>query len=192
VALQLDVGQGGVQRVAVGRPPRQPDPEGEVLARGEVLVDVGAVRHHAEDGAHGLRLAHAVVAGHRDRAARGAQERADDLEQRGLAGAVAAQQRDGLAGADLEVDPVEDALGAEDASETGDADEWCGANHPSNRPILTYAPRAVKEARTRSPPIIRASSASTAAMSTAPPTAHIRTPPRAWSSSRLAPPGGGG
>ena len=92
-------------------------------------------QHHAQDRAGRLGLSHAVVTADRRRAAGGTKQRGDDLEERRLAGAVGSQQRDRLAGADVEIDAVEDTPGTEDADETDYADEWYG-NHASNLGIL--------------------------------------------------------
>ena len=52
-------------------------------------------------------VAHDVVAVGGDGAGRGRDDAADDVDQRGLAGAVRPEQREDLAAADLEVDVLE-------------------------------------------------------------------------------------
>jgi hypothetical protein len=76
------------------------------------------------------------------------QEGGDDLQQGRLAGAVGAEQRDGLAGDHVEVHAIENPLGTEDANETRDANEGYGTHAPS-RVILTHCPETVKEAGRR-------------------------------------------
>ena len=135
MALELD---GGERRGEVGgRDARAPErrPEREVLARREVLVDVGAVGHQAQVPPHGLGLADGVVPGHHDPPAGRAQERRQDLEQRRLARAVGAEQRDGLAARHVEGDAVQRPVGAERLAEVGDADEGVGG-HQWNRLIV--------------------------------------------------------
>ena len=65
------------------------------------------LRHEPDPGARRAEVAHDVVAVGRDRAGGRGDDAADDVDQRGLAGAVRAQQRENLAAADLEIDVLE-------------------------------------------------------------------------------------
>ena len=97
-------------RAAAASPPPHRLPEAQVLPRGEVLVDVRAVRHHADERARPLGLAEGVGAADAERAGGGAEQGGQDPEQRGLAGAVGAEQGQALAGAQLEGHAVDHAV----------------------------------------------------------------------------------
>ncbi|MDT4876086.1 hypothetical protein FQZ97_1115020 [compost metagenome] len=65
------------------------------------------LRHQADGGACGAVVAHRVVAVGHHRAFGGVDHAADDADQRGLAGAVGAEQGQDFAAADVQVDPLE-------------------------------------------------------------------------------------
>jgi hypothetical protein len=65
---------------------------------------VQLLRHQADGSAGGAVVAHGVVAVGRDGAGGGIAHAADDADQRGLAGAVGAEQGKNLAAPDVQVD----------------------------------------------------------------------------------------
>ncbi len=79
-----------VAQILVGKPPELPA-QRDVLAAAELVVEAGG---KLEQGAY--------AAMHGDAAVRRIRDAGDDLERRRLAGAVAAQKRDGLAAMDRE------------------------------------------------------------------------------------------
>ena len=83
---QVCRGLGGVGNVA------QVADQQQVLAAGQPIVDGGELPRQTDLVAHLVRARRNVVAGHRGRAAIGLDERRQDVDRRGLAGAVAAQQ----------------------------------------------------------------------------------------------------
>ena len=106
--VELHLGQRGAEPGRRGVTAAHRLPEAQVLARGQVLVDVGAVRDHADAAARtrsGSRRA--SIAAHPERARRRAQERGEDAEQRGLAGAVGAEEGQALARGEREGHAVE-------------------------------------------------------------------------------------
>src|SRR5438309_639181 len=143
-ALEADAGQRGAQVVGARLEAAQRRPESEVLARREIVVDPGAVGDDADQRAHGLGRAGDVVAGDARGPARRPQQRGEDLQQRRLAGAVGAEQRDGLAAAHLEADAVEDGEQTEDLAYTADTNEGLEA-HRFNRHIFACATTPVKK-----------------------------------------------
>jgi hypothetical protein len=149
VTLERHVAQRGGQPLTVGGQPAQRRPEPEVLQCGEIVVDVGAVGDQPEPRAHRLGLAHAVVAEDPCRAARGAQQGGDDLQQRALAASVRPQERHGLTGTDGQGHAVQYPSRAEETNETDSLDECFVGHHASSPLILTHASGAVKEARGR-------------------------------------------
>ena len=78
----------------------------EIHRRPHALEGVGVqlLRHQADQRARGAVVLDDVVAVDRDRALRRIENAADDADQRGLAGAVRAEQREDLAAPDLEID----------------------------------------------------------------------------------------
>ena len=67
----------------------------------------------ADLGAHRLRLPHGVEAGHGDLSGGGAQHGGHDLQQRGLAGAIAAEQSQRLPTTHVQAHAIEHHPGAE-------------------------------------------------------------------------------
>src|SRR5229473_3040611 len=65
-----------------------------------------------------------VLAGKRDRPRGGADQAAEDAEQRGLAGAVGSDQRDELGRRDVEVDPEQHRAGVEACRQAADLEQW--------------------------------------------------------------------
>jgi len=127
-AIELDGGE-GAGPVGGGRSePGQRRPERQILGGGQVLVHIGAVGDEPDLAADELGVLRAIVAGDgRDPACWTHQGR-QDLEQGRLAGAVGAQHRHRLAGLDVEVDAVQDAMVAEGLAETGHSDECLGGH----------------------------------------------------------------
>jgi hypothetical protein len=70
-------------------------------------IGVQLLRHQPDQRARRAVVLDDVVAVNRDLAGRGNQDAADDADQRGLAGAVGAEQREDLAALDVEIDIVE-------------------------------------------------------------------------------------
>ncbi len=81
--------------------------EVEVLVYGEAVVERGLLEHHAEAAPRLQRLGDDVDAADPRRAAVGLEDGAEDVEQRGLAGAVGAEQREQLVRTHREADIVE-------------------------------------------------------------------------------------
>lgn len=99
-------------------PPLPPQPVGradelQVLPRGEVVVDAEHVRRPPHPGAHRLRLPDRVVPGHPHVTGVGHQQRGQDEQQRGLPGAVRADEGGHLARSGGEVDAADILYGAE-------------------------------------------------------------------------------
>jgi hypothetical protein len=86
------------------------------------------------------------VTADRGGASRRAEQGGHDLQEGRLAGPVGTQEGHRLAGSDVEVDAIEDALGTEDANETDDTNEWYG-HHASSHVILAHRRERVKNAR---------------------------------------------
>ena len=82
-----------------------------------------AVRDEPDQPAHALGVARAVVSRDRRGAARRTRDGGEDLQQRGLAGAVGTEQPDRLAGANAEVHAVEHESGAIRFSKAGDLNQ---------------------------------------------------------------------
>ena len=81
--------------------------EADVLLGGQVQVEAGPLEDDPDPPAHRAGFGHDVVAVDR-RAAAGRRERGgEDRDRRGLAGAVRAEQREELAGPDVEGDAVD-------------------------------------------------------------------------------------
>ena len=91
----------------VGRLAEQAAAEGDGGPDGFERVGRELLRHQADHRAHGAVVARDVEAGDRDRALVEPHDAADESDQRGLAGAVRAEQREDLALADIEVDELE-------------------------------------------------------------------------------------
>src|SRR5829696_4795799 len=91
----------GLPRVA-----EQPRDEHEVLVAGEILVHRRELAGEADALAHLRGLARDVVAEHAGDAAVGAEQRAEDADGGGLAGAVGSEKTVHGAALDLEVDAV--------------------------------------------------------------------------------------
>src|SRR5208282_2356105 len=75
--------------------------------RGFELVEIQFLGHHADARLRALELAINVVAEYSGRAAALVDERSDDADQRGLAGAVWTEQRKKIALLDVEVDTAQ-------------------------------------------------------------------------------------
>jgi hypothetical protein len=103
-------------------PARHAQREDQVLVRGQVVVERVVVAQQADPLADGLRRADRVVAEDGGSAARRPQQCADDPQQRGLAAAVAAGQRQDLAGVDRQVHAPQDPALAEPAGDTVEPD----------------------------------------------------------------------
>ncbi|BCB75239.1 hypothetical protein Pflav_016490 [Phytohabitans flavus] len=97
-------------------PPRQP--EGDVAGHGQVREEV-AVLGDVADPAPLCRQAVDSAAADDDGAAVGSLEAGHDAQQRGLAGAGAAQQRGQLAGGQVEVDAGQDGRAAVRLAQAG-------------------------------------------------------------------------
>ena len=78
--------------------------EAQVLLGGQVAVERRVLEDEPDAAAHGVALAHDVVAGDARAAAVGRQQRAEHRDRRRLAGAVGAEEAERLAGGDVEVD----------------------------------------------------------------------------------------
>ena len=95
---------------ALRRPRPRPRHRGQVLVDAERLEDVPLLRHPADAGGGALvrRQRGDVAAGERDRPAVAARHADQRVEQRRLAGAVAAEQGERAAGLEREVDALDD------------------------------------------------------------------------------------
>ena len=93
-------------RLGRGQVP-EPAHHQQVLLGGQHLVDRGGLPGQADRPAHRGGVAHHVVAGDGGRAGVRRHQRRQDADGRGLAGPVRAEQREHLAAADRQVDPVE-------------------------------------------------------------------------------------
>ena len=113
------------EQAEMGRPSHQHHVEHPVGEYGHMgLRDVG---HGAREllPCRGLDR----LSGNRDRAGQGAQQAEQGLEQRGLAGAVGAEQTDHLSGADIDADVASDGPAGIPDGETAGLDEGCNARH---------------------------------------------------------------
>jgi hypothetical protein len=81
--------------------------QAQVLAPGGLTVYPGLLRDHADQAAHGVGVAHHVVAGDRGRARVGQRKGGEDLHRRRLAGPVGPEQAEHRAGLDGKVQSVE-------------------------------------------------------------------------------------
>jgi hypothetical protein len=79
----------------------------QVLAPGERFVDRRILPGEADDLAHGLRVGHHIDAIYPGGAAVGLQQGGEHAHERGLAGAVRAEQAKDRARLDVEVDAIE-------------------------------------------------------------------------------------
>ena len=89
---------GRLGRLVVGRE------EAQQLERPQAGVEPARLQHHADLRAEAAAVAHRVEAEHAHRAGVGPAVALEDLDRRGLARAVGAEQPEHLAGADLEVE----------------------------------------------------------------------------------------
>ena len=126
--LEQLVGAGERGAPVAGGPPRR---ERHVLARAQVIEQVVLLEHEAEPGqphlgARGVRCAPRVLAGQPHGAAVGAIEEADHLQERGLAAAARAHQRDRLGAGDRERGAADDLAAAEPAGEPVDGEHRRG------------------------------------------------------------------
>src|SRR5215471_4732278 len=78
--------------------------EAQVLLGAEVLVERGRLEHEADAAPNRVPLGDDVVAGDLGRPRGGGGQRAEDVDRRGLARAVRAEEAERLAGVDPEVD----------------------------------------------------------------------------------------
>jgi hypothetical protein len=101
-------------------------PEAEVLQRGEVLVDVGAVGDHADARAYRVGLAHRIHPIDAERARAGPRQRGEDAEQRGLARPVGPEHGQALSGGHVQGDILEHQGGPEGFPEAGGRDHGEG------------------------------------------------------------------
>jgi len=127
-AIQLHLGQRGHEAGGGGVAAAHDLPKPAVLSRGEVLVDVGAVRDHRQQRPHALRVAPGVDAADLERARGRPEERGQDADQRGLAGPVGAEQGDSLATPNVETHTVENGHETEGLAHDGDATHGIGTD----------------------------------------------------------------
>ena len=101
----------GVGRAAASRP----DPETEVLPDGEVVVGAGGVTDEGQLGPDGVTIGRQIVP-QDDRPTGGERKEAgDEAQQRGLTSAVRARQQHHLPLVDVEIDPGQRRIPAEQA-----------------------------------------------------------------------------
>ncbi len=98
----------------------------EVLGAREQIVDGRELTGQADQAAHGVRLAHHVVTADPHLAAVGTEQCGQDVDHRGLAGAVRAEQREYRTFRDEKVDAVEHHLLAERLAQSADLDRSLG------------------------------------------------------------------
>jgi hypothetical protein len=103
--------------------------EAEVLGAGEQVVDRGHLAGHADRRPHLLRVRGHVVPGDDRGAAVRRQQRGQDADDRGLPGAVRAEQRGDRAPLDGEVDAVEHDLVAEGLAQAAYRDRGICGRH---------------------------------------------------------------
>src|SRR5204862_3317448 len=105
----------------------------------EALADFGLVR----GGVQAVEL---------ERATRGAQQRGEHLDGRRLAGAVGAEEREDLAGLDVEGDVVDGGDGAERPDDVLDADDGVSGHGSLRARMIAGAPAFVNPGAPTSPP----------------------------------------
>ena len=127
------------QALDLGRVDRRPAPEGaeaDVLDDGELREDLSALRHQDEPAAGDpvrRQRVDAPVVEH-DRSRDRAQEPRQRPHGRRLAGAVRAQQRDGLARPHVEMEAVEDGRGAVAGGQVEDGEDGVRRSPPRRAP----------------------------------------------------------
>src|SRR6185436_14763411 len=121
--------------------------EGDVLIDGELLVEREALRHVADAPLHAFGIGADVDAAHRGGARRGPEQAAEHPDGGGLAGAVAPEKSEHLAGLHVERHVVHGDEVAEPACEVAHLDR---AHRPSARVSRASASRTFASARVRS------------------------------------------
>jgi hypothetical protein len=102
--------------VGVGHPtPSGPDPEAHVLPDGQVVVGAGGMADKGQLRADGVAVGGEVVTKDDGRAGRQGEEAGQQPQQRRLAGAVGPRHQDHLALDDVEIDPGQRRILAEEA-----------------------------------------------------------------------------
>src|SRR5438105_12773499 len=134
--------------------------EADVLPTGERPVDRQHLRQVADQAPDGHRLGGDVVAEDRHVAPLDRQERDDRADRRRLAGAVGAEQPEGLPGPHGQVDPVDRHVGTEPAGETPALDRR-GAHAPSRASASRPSAGTAASSRARSCPPSEPSAAAT-------------------------------
>jgi hypothetical protein len=128
----------------------------QVLRAGEQTVDRRELAGDTDHGAHGIRIAGHIVAGDPHLAAVGGDERGEDLDRRGLARPIRAEQGEDGSFRDLQVDAVEHDVIAERLAQ---ADGLEGRPHRSGRhasPPVEPAVRGDERRTAMSPKELRA------------------------------------
>src|SRR3989442_1330072 len=117
-AAELDRFERRAQRGGPGGLPAHHRPEPQVLERGQILVDPGAVADHADGRPRCFRLARGIDSCD-EKGARGrAQQRGQDAKERRLARSVRSEEDQSLAGREVKRYVVENTSRAVDLAET--------------------------------------------------------------------------
>ena len=104
------------------------------LERAQARVEPTRLQHHADLRAEVLAVAHRVEAEDAHRARVGSAVALEDLDRRGLAGAVRSEQPEDLARADTEVERIDRARRSVRLAESGDRDRGLGGAQHSGVP----------------------------------------------------------
>src|SRR5207244_9670785 len=127
--------------VGVGRPATAgPHPETHVLPHGQVVVGAGGVTDEGQLGPDGAAVDGQVVAEDDGRAGRQREKPGQEPEQRRLAGAVGPRHQHDLALGDVEVDPCQRRVAAEEADGGTQVD---GGNAQNDSFLPNNAPGSV-------------------------------------------------
>ena len=134
--------------LALGRrKSHQPRRVGEVLGRGQVIVEPDRVREVTDAPLDGERLAHRIVPQYAHLAARDLGQPEHHQDGGGLAGPVGAEQAEDLAFADIEINVVNDGGAPVALGQAARRDDVVG----HRRPNLTTAPTMISNAAAMMP-----------------------------------------
>ena len=125
-----DIGEARILRAR--RQAVQPAVKAQIGAHRDIDVERRLLEHDAKPGQRRHRVAADIVAVNVDGAAIGDEQAAQQLEQRGFAGAVLAEQRHEFAGRHLQADMVERRHVAEALDDILDHQHRCAAVHAAS------------------------------------------------------------
>src|SRR5204862_742301 len=126
-----------------------PAEEADVLVHGQVLVERETLRHVADAALDAFRIAPHVGAAYDGGARGGPQQSAQHADGGGLAGTVAAEEAEDLAGAHVERHVIDGHEVAEALREIADLDGVGAVRRPGHRPLYLPRTRSSRDSASR-------------------------------------------